>query len=262
MIADVGFEMANDGLYRRPASAAFALFVLLVAVVALQGWCGQDDLRFAHGLRAAIASITDAGFDSLAATALAMCQNLRQGFAVVQVLRMADHADDDVGLGRRGYRDFVAIFVGLVILAFTDATNLWLVQRINFVVIFGLLIQHPFVEQKLFLVTLEQGVARQGSSQFPNQGMGNGTQAFQGFLGFGTATDMPKVTQFQAQVFNFLLIGAALLNTVGFGQLVQAIDDFNRQFAVGRIGNMLFLDGGAMLTVSSCAASPCSLTLI
>lgn len=117
-----------------------ALFVLLIAVVAFvpfQGRRGQDDPRLAKGFGAAIASIADTSFDSHAAAALAMCQNLRQGFAVIQVLRMADHVDYDVGLGlgRGCYRDFVAVFVGFVILA--DAVHVRLMQRINFIVVLG-----------------------------------------------------------------------------------------------------------------------------
>ena len=51
---------------------------------------------------------------------------------------------------------------------------------------------------------------------------------------------MPKA---QAQGFHFLAVGAPLLNAVGLSQLVQAIDDFNRQFTIGRIGDVLFLNG-------------------
>ena len=106
------------------ASAALAFFVLLVAVVALQRRCGQNDLRFTNSLGTAIASIADADFDNLATTALAMRQNLGQRFAVMQVLRMTDHTDDDIGLRRGRYGHFVTVFIGLVILAFTYAVNI------------------------------------------------------------------------------------------------------------------------------------------
>jgi|GEM_PF-6138772 len=69
--------------------------------------------------------------------------------------------------------------------------------------------------------------------------MGNSAQAFQGFLGLGAAADMAKMAQFEAQAFDFFAVGAPLLNALSLGQFVQAINDFDRQFAVGGIGDVL-----------------------
>lgn len=74
--------------------------------------------------------------------------------------------------------------------------------------------------------------------------MGNSAQAFQRFLGFGSAFGMAEVAQAQPEHLDFFGIGAPLPDTVGFRQLVQAVDDFDRQLAVRRVGDVLFLDRG------------------
>lgn len=74
---------------------------------------------------------------------------------------MTDHTDNDVGLGRRGNGDFVAVFVRLMVLAFTDAVHVEFMQTVYFVAVFGLLAQNPLVKQKVFLMAFKQGVARQ-----------------------------------------------------------------------------------------------------
>ncbi len=187
--------MPNDGLNSGPALAAFALFVLLVAIVAFKRGRGQDDVRLPHGLRATVTAVADANFHGFAAAVFAVREYFRQGLAVMQVVWMANHANDDIGFGGGGNGDFVAVFVGLMIFALADAIHLGFMQRINFIVVFGLLMEHAFVEQEVFLVAFEQGVARQASAQFPNQGMGNRAQAFQGFLGLGPAAGVTKVSQ-------------------------------------------------------------------
>jgi len=42
-------------------------------------------------------------------------------------------------------------------------------QGVNFVAVFGLLVQNPLVKQEVFLIVFKQGVARQGSAQFPDR---------------------------------------------------------------------------------------------
>lgn len=65
---------------------------------------------------------------------------------------------------------------------------------------------------------------------------------------------MPKA---QGQRFDFFAVGAPLLNVITLGQLVQAVDDFDRQFAIGRVGDVLACAPWvswtvvSMLTVSS-----------
>ncbi len=127
--------MPNDGLNSGPALATFALFVLLVAIVAFKRRCGQDDVRLTHRFGAAIAAIADTGLDHRAATGVAMSQDLRKSLAVMQVVWMANHANDDIGFGGGGNGDFVAVFVGLMIFAFADAIHLRLMQGIDFIVV-------------------------------------------------------------------------------------------------------------------------------
>ena len=135
-------------------------------------------MRVANCFWPTIAVVADTGFHGFAAAVLAVRQHLRQGFAVMLVLWVADYAHYDVGLGCGGNGNFVAVFVGFVVLAFADAVHTGFMERVNLVVVFRVLVQNPFVKQEVFLVAFEHGVTWQCPAQFTNQCMGNGTQPF------------------------------------------------------------------------------------
>ncbi len=79
------------------------------------------------------------------------------------VLIMTDDANDDVCRCCRSNGDFVAVFVGLVVFTFANTINCRLMQRVDLVFIFGLLIQNPLVKQKVFLILFKQSVFGQRS---------------------------------------------------------------------------------------------------
>ena len=74
--------------------------------------------------------------------------------------------------------------------------------------------------------------------------MGDRSKAFQRPLGLRPLFNMTKMSQAQSTVFHFFDIRASLLNVMDFGQLVQSVDDLDRQFTVGGIGDRFLLDAG------------------
>lgn len=61
-------------------------------------------------------------------------------------------------------------------------------------------------------------------------------------FGFRSSLDRAKLADVQTQALDSFAIGPSLLNAVDFGQLVQTVDDLNRQLGIRRIGAVLFLN--------------------
>ena len=74
------------------------------------------------------------------------------------VFLMADNADNDVTVFARDDGYFVAVFIAFVVFAFRNHISMGFVQGINFVFVFGLLCQHPLIEQEVWLVGFKQSV--------------------------------------------------------------------------------------------------------
>ena len=84
--------------------------------------------------------------------------------AVMHVFIMANHANDDIALCRTRHGHLVAILILLMIFTLGDTVHLGLVQRIDLVLVPGLLGQYPLIEQKLRLKALKQASLWQLSS--------------------------------------------------------------------------------------------------
>ena len=71
---------------------------------------------------------------------------------------MTDKADNNATVFARDHGYFVAVFIAFVVFAFANRISMGFVQGINFVFIFGLLCQHPLIEQEVWLVGFKQPV--------------------------------------------------------------------------------------------------------
>ena len=78
-------------------------------------------------------------------------------------------------------------------------------------------------------------------AQFPYQGAGNGSQPFERPFGPGPFGGMTEMANGQTQCFDFPDIGTSLLNAMRFCYFVQAVDDFDGQFAVCGISDVFLL---------------------
>ena len=84
--------------------------------------------------------------------------------AVMHIFIMADHANNDIAFCRARHGHLIAILILLMIFTLGDTVHLGLVQRIDLVLVPGLLGQYPLIEKKLLLKALKQASLRQLSS--------------------------------------------------------------------------------------------------
>lgn len=99
--------------------------------------------------------------------------------AYMHVALMTDNTDNQITLRGTGNRNLIAILVLLAVFTLGNTIHLLLMQRIDLVLVFGLLIERALIKQKIFLVAFKQAVFGQRSSQFPDQDACNGSQALQ-----------------------------------------------------------------------------------
>lgn len=174
--------MTNDGFDGSPSLATLSLFVALVTVVPFQGRGGQDDLGVAYRFWPFVAPVTGGGLDGLAPAVAAVCQDIRQGLAVMQVVAVAGHADDDAGFRGGGNGNFVAALVPFMAFAFAfafaDAASIGFMQRVGLVLVLLLPTQDAPVKQEAFPVAAKQAGLGQTPAQFTGRRMGDGTQSF------------------------------------------------------------------------------------
>jgi hypothetical protein len=114
--------MSNNGFYCGSPATAVPFFIALISVVAFQWWGRKNYRGVSNRFFAAIP--TDHRLASLtgAPDSVQSVSELSARVVVMAVCRMTHHANNDVAA--RGSGDLVAIFVLLVIFAFSNAIHI------------------------------------------------------------------------------------------------------------------------------------------